>query len=662
MKCPNCGTNNAKGAKFCEKCGNSLVETNICSKCGHKNKPTAKHCVECGTSLVRPTAETKTPTPSEEPAPITAKAKGKISPLVWVLAGVLGIILVCAGIFLLGLIRLPVPPQPDTSTLPQFIVSAWTGVYNFQTTGSFSLLGADTGSKYVEALFNCDEKKKSPIYATTGVRIHDYVSWMASTQQQVTDFQKNVKFDVYIDGVKAVFQGPFKYEVKQNEQKTGYVTPVLVVLGSQAAGTHHIRTEITWVQKIYDGESYYGPGGNTEKIVGNCTLVITPPSTGAAAGQPPADQAPVVVQPVQWGGCERNVSKAECEKDGGTWGGLFEQMLPNAILGERYCICKNDPQDPVKRDKTWCESQGGIWMEAHKGCSFMNPCAAIKDEVTCEARQGSIITDKEGAYTGVAGSTVCICPSFTKYPINSCSITNQITVSDMIYDSKTGHFRIEISQPTGFPADSYFDIKISKNNDQKGVFACQSSGINKMSCERDYVPSEAEDFTGADLNICRDVYCCVNLGKFDIKTQSGNLFTLTGNCPVSGDLSAAITEWKPNGALTMEIRNQLEWSVDTFTTDLKDAKGADWTTLTCKRKDNDPKLMVCTGMAVGKTGTGSLNFSYQGDSGKCNLQGLSFPIPCARPCRGTCCPQGYTCCDCGCRFLGTSGSCSSACS
>ena len=641
MKCPKCGTNNVEGAKFCEKCGESLIAPNgiICPKCGHKNKPTAQHCIECGTSLKQPepTVTVKPALKAETPA----KPKRKISPIIWVLAGILGVCVICAGIFLLRIVRIPAPPAPEQSILPEFVVSAWTGVYNFQTTGSFSLQSADTSSKYVEALFNCNEREKSPVYATTEVRIHDYIKWSAATKEQVEDFKKYIQFNVIIDGVKATFQGPYQYEITQIDG--GYITPVLVALGSLPAGTHQIRTEISWSQQIYDGQDYYGPGSNMEKLIGNCTLVISQPSTGGAADQPP-----VVAQPAQWGGCERNTTKQECEAGGGTW---FQSKAID-VAAEKYCICKNDPQEIALRDPAWCASQGGTWVDVLKECSFMNPCAQYTDQNSCTTKGG----------TWYSPGKYCWCIPFDKYKYQECSFPDTLFNGGMVYDSVTNRFRIEISQNVSFHTGSDYDVKVTKIGKQVGVLGCEVVTANKLSCSQNALEEFKTNWPGGELHLCRDVYCCHNFGLANIKTTAGNLFTLTGNCPASGDLTATIREWKSNGQITLEIKNESEWKVQAFSTDLKDAKGVDWTTLNCKQKPDYPKLMICTGAAVGKTGTGSLSFSYTGDSGNCSIQGLNFPIPCARPCQGTCCPQGYTCCECGCKFLGSSGSCSSLCS
>ncbi|MFC1899648.1 zinc-ribbon domain-containing protein [Chloroflexota bacterium] len=54
MKCLNCQTENADGAKFCGQCGQSLHIETACPKCGYQNSDRVKFCNECGHSLIEP--------------------------------------------------------------------------------------------------------------------------------------------------------------------------------------------------------------------------------------------------------------------------------------------------------------------------------------------------------------------------------------------------------------------------------------------------------------------------------------------------------------------------------------------------------------------------------------------------------------------------------
>ena len=49
MVCPNCGSENQPGQKFCGECGTRLAAT--CPNCGTANQPGQKFCGECGTAL-----------------------------------------------------------------------------------------------------------------------------------------------------------------------------------------------------------------------------------------------------------------------------------------------------------------------------------------------------------------------------------------------------------------------------------------------------------------------------------------------------------------------------------------------------------------------------------------------------------------------------------
>jgi len=51
VACPNCGTANPAGAKFCNNCGTKLSGSLKCANCGHENAAGAKFCNECGNKL-----------------------------------------------------------------------------------------------------------------------------------------------------------------------------------------------------------------------------------------------------------------------------------------------------------------------------------------------------------------------------------------------------------------------------------------------------------------------------------------------------------------------------------------------------------------------------------------------------------------------------------
>jgi class 3 adenylate cyclase/tetratricopeptide (TPR) repeat protein len=63
MTCPNCGSANDPGRKFCGECGQPLARA--CPACGSPNPPTVKFCGECGTRLDEATAAAQPVQPAE---------------------------------------------------------------------------------------------------------------------------------------------------------------------------------------------------------------------------------------------------------------------------------------------------------------------------------------------------------------------------------------------------------------------------------------------------------------------------------------------------------------------------------------------------------------------------------------------------------------------
>jgi ribosomal protein L40E len=52
MKCIQCGIENPKKAKYCKKCGASLVIRTRCARCNSENSGDAEFCSECGEKLL----------------------------------------------------------------------------------------------------------------------------------------------------------------------------------------------------------------------------------------------------------------------------------------------------------------------------------------------------------------------------------------------------------------------------------------------------------------------------------------------------------------------------------------------------------------------------------------------------------------------------------
>src|SRR5262245_6679513 len=66
MRCPNCGSDNRAGAKFCDECATPLPLA--CPSCGVENRAGAKFCNECATSLTT-SPRSQVPSSIQLPAP-----------------------------------------------------------------------------------------------------------------------------------------------------------------------------------------------------------------------------------------------------------------------------------------------------------------------------------------------------------------------------------------------------------------------------------------------------------------------------------------------------------------------------------------------------------------------------------------------------------------
>ncbi len=76
LNCPNCGTQNVAGAKFCMECASPLASG--CPNCGFQNLPGAKFCSECATPLGGDRAALPPPQAAAPPAEVEAVAQRRI--------------------------------------------------------------------------------------------------------------------------------------------------------------------------------------------------------------------------------------------------------------------------------------------------------------------------------------------------------------------------------------------------------------------------------------------------------------------------------------------------------------------------------------------------------------------------------------------------------
>lgn len=65
--CPKCNAPVRQGARFCQKCGASLISGQPCPKCGALNRPGARFCSRCRTAIAAPAS-------GKQPAPVNPQA------------------------------------------------------------------------------------------------------------------------------------------------------------------------------------------------------------------------------------------------------------------------------------------------------------------------------------------------------------------------------------------------------------------------------------------------------------------------------------------------------------------------------------------------------------------------------------------------------------
>jgi hypothetical protein len=66
--CQHCNTENPPEYKFCQECGEALIQLPTCPECGHHNQPNYKFCMNCGHTL-QPSQPPPSPQPASQPAP-----------------------------------------------------------------------------------------------------------------------------------------------------------------------------------------------------------------------------------------------------------------------------------------------------------------------------------------------------------------------------------------------------------------------------------------------------------------------------------------------------------------------------------------------------------------------------------------------------------------
>ncbi|MBX3082044.1 MAG: SH3 domain-containing protein [Anaerolineae bacterium] len=99
-----------------------------------------------------------------------------------------------------------------------------------------------------------------------------YWTWEARTPEQIQDHIDYGKYEVKLDDKVLENWSNYRTGVRQKQGKLEVIW--FVPVGKLTAGEHTIDYKVTWSQKIEDGDTTYGPGGENETDTGSCKFTV----------------------------------------------------------------------------------------------------------------------------------------------------------------------------------------------------------------------------------------------------------------------------------------------------------------------------------------------------------------------------------------------------
>jgi SH3-like domain-containing protein len=100
-----------------------------------------------------------------------------------------------------------------------------------------------------------------------------YWTWEATTPEQIQDHVDNATYEVKLNG-KALDGWQSSRTGVRAKQGGKLEVMWLVSVGKLSAGEYTVDYKVSWSQKIEDGETTYGPGGEFETETGSCKFTI----------------------------------------------------------------------------------------------------------------------------------------------------------------------------------------------------------------------------------------------------------------------------------------------------------------------------------------------------------------------------------------------------
>lgn len=123
---------------------------------------------------------------------------------------------------------------------------------------------------YVHAICTLLGNEKQTV-VSPGSTVVIYWGWRADSYQNLQDFISNTDLTVTLDGKNISNHIPF--DVVNNDSgnfKLYWFAPV----GFLSAGSHPVVIDASWKKMISDGETTYGPGGESQSLHDECEIIV----------------------------------------------------------------------------------------------------------------------------------------------------------------------------------------------------------------------------------------------------------------------------------------------------------------------------------------------------------------------------------------------------